>query len=68
MRHLYHAHGCRFVDISRDDKRECGQCAGTGTARRFDDASCSQCNGHGWLWDNGDGYAFKPFTLQPVYN
>lgn len=64
MRTLYHAHGCRYVTIGRNDKSPCAQCRGNGTRN---DETCTQCNGHGWLWDK-DGYAFKPYTLEPVYN
>jgi DnaJ-class molecular chaperone len=66
MRTLYHAHGCKYIEVRRSDKSDCAQCQGSGVSRKYYD-TCSQCNGHGWLWDV-DGYAFKPYTLEPVYN
>lgn len=64
-RRLYHDSGCRYVEIGPKDKSDCAQCRGSGI--RNEDQRCYQCNGHGWLWDNG-GYAFTPYTLIPVYN
>ena len=64
MRALYHAYGCQHITVRRQDKSDCAQCRGTGARN---DAPCLQCNGHGWLWDV-NGYAFKPYTLEPVYN
>ena len=64
-RTLYHMHGCRYITIGRNEKSRCSQCSGNGFDRKQDE--CRYCNGHGWLWGS-NGYCFKPYTLESVYN